>query len=356
MVKKYLLLFLILSLTTLVFIFQTPNFDNAVIYAKTSLHSAVSQIKISAIFQSESNITNSLKLLDALEVLSSRNKSRNVYYFIETSKTGLFKPRQICAVESTAKIHPNSDVYFLVVQPPGDINLDLNYALQLALRHYKNIQVLSLELTSLFNNSPLQEWYASGVLNKSSYPLHHTSDVIRIFIIWKFGGTYLDLDFVVKSSLNNLKNFLCPQPGDMANGALGFEINHKLTSLFVKEIATSFDPYSWVHNGPHLLLRVLNRYCGSANQQNKTIAEQPCGNYTILLTTTFYVINYPSWELFFDENCSLDVLKRTNISLAVHMWNKMSENAKIFIGSQQAYGLLAKEYCPRTYWSCDDVF
>ena len=37
----------------------------------------------------------------------------------------------------------------------------------------------------------------SGILEKSSWPSVHTSDALRLLLIYEFGGMYLDLDFVI---------------------------------------------------------------------------------------------------------------------------------------------------------------
>jgi lactosylceramide 4-alpha-galactosyltransferase len=70
----------------------------------------------------------------------------------------------------------------------------------------------------------------------------------------------------------------------------------------------------------------------------------------------FFIIDYKSWKLFFDESRSNEVLKKVEGSYDVHEWNKMSSQEKIIMGSKQAYGLLAEKYCPVVYWNCGPVF
>nr|CAD7411140.1 unnamed protein product [Timema cristinae] len=45
--------------------------------------------------------------------------------------------------------------------------------------------------------TPLEDWYKEGALKKSRWPMSHSSDVLRFITLWKYGGTYLDLDVVV---------------------------------------------------------------------------------------------------------------------------------------------------------------
>jgi lactosylceramide 4-alpha-galactosyltransferase len=70
----------------------------------------------------------------------------------------------------------------------------------------------------------------------------------------------------------------------------------------------------------------------------------------------FYAISYPFWTLLFDEAWSKATLKTVEGSFGVHMWNKMSSETTVTVGSQQAYGLLAQKHCPRVYSNCGPVF
>jgi hypothetical protein len=97
----------------------------------------------------------------------------------------------------------------------------------------------------------------------------------------------------------------------------------------------------------------MTRYCKIAV---KRMTKELCRGITLLPTSTFYPIPYTAWERYFDENNSTNTMQLLNNSPAVHVWNKLSEKGIIYLNSQQPYGLLAKEYCPRTYWSCDTKF
>jgi mannosyltransferase OCH1-like enzyme len=36
-----------------------------------------------------------------------------------------------------------------------------------------------------------------AAIKSSSTPVEHASDVLRFLSLWKYGGTYLDMDFVI---------------------------------------------------------------------------------------------------------------------------------------------------------------
>jgi len=81
-----------------------------------------------------------------------------------------------------------------------------------------------------------------------------------------------------------------------------------------------------------------------------------CSGIAVLPPSVFFSIDYRSWKLFFDESRRDEALKKVEGSYGVHLWNKMSSQEKIIVGSKQAYGLLAEKYCPRVYWNCGPVF
>ena len=87
----------------------------------------------------------------------------------------------------------------------------------------------------------------------------------------------------------------------------------------------------------------------------KTTRENFSG-IAVLPPSVFFRINYKSWELLFDESRSDEGLKMVEGSYGVHIWNKMSSQEKITVGSKHAYGLLAHEFCPRVYRNCGRVF
>lgn len=110
----------------------------------------------------------------------------------------VFTPRQACAVESAAKANPNSEVNVLFLSPIKlkESSNTKNVAVQ-ALLTYPNIRFKHVNLERYVKNTPLEVWCKSEPLKKSLWPTSHASDVMRYLTLWKYSGTYLDLDVVV---------------------------------------------------------------------------------------------------------------------------------------------------------------
>ncbi|KAG8306134.1 hypothetical protein J6590_055107 [Homalodisca vitripennis] len=136
---------------------------------------------------------------NTLEQFSPPVASDKGIFFLETSchsEPGIhLTPRQACAVESAAKMNPTMDVYVLFPSPVVD-NISHPSHLQ-ELLSYTNVRLRHLPMDLYFQDSPLAEWYSSGILRTSRWPRSHASDILRYLTLWKFGGIYLDLDVVV---------------------------------------------------------------------------------------------------------------------------------------------------------------
>lgn len=131
-------------------------------------------------------------------------------FFLETScatpaSTINLNARQLCAVESAAKNSPNWNVYVLFAANVGFLNdtSSLEYKmLDAVLSSYANIKFLRLNITHYADGTPLSDWMREGKMFDSDYINSHLSDVLRYLTLYKYGGTYLDLDVVVLKNLD----------------------------------------------------------------------------------------------------------------------------------------------------------
>jgi hypothetical protein len=128
--------------------------------------------------------------------------------FIETScvlndsvtgkQSGLaINQRQACAVASAANTNPDTKVYLLytcsIVGSLGDSPEYVKMMLS-----YPNVRVWKLVISDYIKGTPLETWDVMGKIRSSRWPLSHASDILRFITLWKYGGTYLDMDFVIQ--------------------------------------------------------------------------------------------------------------------------------------------------------------
>jgi mannosyltransferase OCH1-like enzyme len=96
----------------------------------------------------------------------------------------------------------------------------------------------------------------------------HQADILRMFLINKFGGVYMDVDFefisgLTKFELEKYKAFFCTHYGDVdtyPNGIFGMEANHPISNFLLKDAIESFPKRYWY--GPSWLGQSIKEYFG----------------------------------------------------------------------------------------------
>lgn len=130
--------------------------------------------------------------------LNPSEVTKNSIFFIETScnhENGInLNLRQGCAIESAAYLNPNTKVFVLFVAP-SFINNGSEVINRLNI--YTNIHLRHINFIKYTHKTPLQDFVASNTIFTSHWPVSHASDLLRFLTLWKFGGTYLDLDVVL---------------------------------------------------------------------------------------------------------------------------------------------------------------
>lgn len=104
--------------------------------------------------------------------------------------------RQACVIESAAKMNPEYKVYLLYSCPiNGKLEDSSEHVLQIFA--YPNVRLWRLDMTRYFSKTPLEKWDFGAAMASSSWPTEHSSDILRLLTLWKYGGTYLDLDVII---------------------------------------------------------------------------------------------------------------------------------------------------------------
>ena len=78
---------------------------------------------------------------------------------------------------------------------------------------YENIHIKFLNIYEFSKGTILENLIASDAILKSKFSIEHMADVMRVLILSKYSGTYLDLDIfsIVPLSVINRVNFACPE-------------------------------------------------------------------------------------------------------------------------------------------------
>ena len=97
-------------------------------------------------------------------------------------------------------------------------------------KRYENIAFKTFPVKDLVSETPLLELWENPKLNRSQYYLSHLSDVVRIALLMKFGGTYMDTDIVTLHEFpQGRNNWVALEEKGSINGAiLKFQKGHEI--------------------------------------------------------------------------------------------------------------------------------
>ncbi|GFP97393.1 lactosylceramide 4-alpha-galactosyltransferase [Phtheirospermum japonicum] len=257
-----------------------------------------------------------------------------------SSSVESFGEREIFAVKSLFKSHPNGSCLII-----ASSSLDSRNGTQILgplLKKGFKVTAISPDFNYLFKGTPAEEWYNQlmrGNVNPGEVSLgQNLSNLLRLGLLYKFGGIYLDTDVIVLKNLGGLKNAIGAQTIDLKtknwsrlnNAVMIFDEAHPLLFKFIQEFALTFDGNKWGHNGPYLVSRVVARVNG-----------RPGYSFTILPPMAFYPVDWSRIGSLFEGPKSLSHSKwllaklkqiRSN-SFAVHLWNKQSRGFEVEKGS-----------------------
>lgn len=286
---------------------------------------------------------------------------KNIFFILTTltnDGTIQLTPRQACAIESAARANPDWKVFPLFVFAKW-FNISSDPFIP-SLLQFCNIRMRHVNLDTFAVGSPVEKLFADGALGKSSFIVEHTADVLRLLTLYKYGGTYLDTDVVVRRTLNMLQpNYLGSEgSGYVANGVINLEASgygHEFAESCLNDLALNFDGTQWAANGPFMVTRNLRKFCNvtDVSQMNR---QQCGGQLTVYPPDVFYRIRYPRHDWFFYPERSEVVMNSIKNDVLVHMWNKATSGIQLKITSTAAYIQLAQQFCPNVVMNVKENF
>jgi lactosylceramide 4-alpha-galactosyltransferase len=279
-------------------------------------------------------------------------------FFVDTNESTenvTISFRQACAIESAALANVEPKIFLIFTSEKRFKNLEITENLKYLLS-LPNLNINFVDLKSFSVGTPMENFIVSGALEKSKFRQSHTSDIMRMLLLWKFGGTYLDTDMIVRKKIDSVQsNFACAESEEYMNGAIinfDLKIGKKLIEIFIEDLIANFSGTEYSQNGPFLVTRVLKKLCNT-----KIISGmKECQGFHVLPKEKCYPIEWRHWEKLMNENDADSVMEKVNDSIVVHFWNKFSKNIKLRNNSKAPYIQLAKEFCPKTLNAVKEYF
>ncbi|KAL6991031.1 lactosylceramide 4-alpha-galactosyltransferase [Sarracenia purpurea var. burkii] len=268
------------------------------------------------------------------------SSSCKVQFFMTwISSLNSFRDRELFTVESLFKSHPNGCLVIVSnsMDSVGGIQV-LNPFLDKGFR----VIAISPDFDYLFKNTVAESWFnrlRNGDVDPGEVSLgQNLSNLLRLALLYKFGGIYIDTDVIILKSLSKLRNVIGAQTVDLETGnwsrlnnaVMIFDKGHPLLYKFIEEFALTFNGNKWGHNGPYLVSRVVSRVKGRIGL-----------DFNVLQPMAFYPVDWSRIRGLFrgprNETHSrwlrgkLDHIRSQ--SYAVHLWNRQSRRIKMEEGS-----------------------
>ncbi|XP_010245178.1 PREDICTED: lactosylceramide 4-alpha-galactosyltransferase-like [Nelumbo nucifera] len=261
-----------------------------------------------------------------------------------------FSQREFFALESLFKAHPHGCL--LILSGSMDSRHGTHILKPLQDRGYRVVAVTP-DLPYLFKNTSARAWFdemKKGTRDPGKIPVaQNLSNLLRLAVLYKYGGVYMDTDFIVLKKLSGLRNSIGAQSintergswNRLNNAVLIFDKNHPLLLNFIDEFYLNFDGNKWGHNGPYLVSRVVERV-----ERNPGYC-----NFTVLPPVAFYPVGWNWIAGFFRQPRNPEMRRWVSAKLrqlsgeayGIHLWNRQTGRLRIEEGS--IIGRLISDHC-----------
>ncbi|GBG86496.1 hypothetical protein CBR_g41490 [Chara braunii] len=310
------------------------------------------------------------------ESVSTSGTPKNVFFFHMYEEVQSY--RRLCSIESFLRKNPDYTVY--IYAPVLSF-----FTSTWSERGNPRVRLVKLDYEEIFRGTPFEQWYASGEYEKSRWVKMNLGNACRLAVLWKKGGTYLDLDVI---SLN-------PQPEGLEK-AVAAEHVSSINCAFLrypakdgflwecmKDFVKNWNGMKWGIQGPQLTSRVYFRFCQDvlatqswlntaeglkiSKKSRRTfmqrmddlpperlspdyVAPSFCRNYVVLEEDSVYPIHFRrhnavlyNWK----DQCNT-VTKMAKRSFLFHYWDHFFPDA-IRFGNDSLMVKLMTETCPNTF-------
>jgi lactosylceramide 4-alpha-galactosyltransferase len=250
-----------------------------------------------------------------------------------------FGARELFIIESLFKWH--RDACLLIISTTMDSPKGVGL-LRPFLDNGFRVTALTPDYEYLVSDTPAEIWFSrlrKGAVDPGDVSIgQNLSNLLRLLVLYKYGGIYIDTDVIVLKSFYGLRNCIGAQTIDamthqwsrLNNAVMVFDKKHPLLLEFIREFVSTFDGSKWGHNGPYLVSRVVRRVAGITSYD--VVVLPPIAFYPLDWSRIGYLFRRPT-----DETRSQWMQEKLHwiekSSFAVHLWNRESRGMRVERGS-----------------------
>ncbi|OWM81717.1 lactosylceramide 4-alpha-galactosyltransferase-like [Punica granatum] len=277
-----------------------------------------------------------------------------------------FGPREFLSIDSLFKAHPSGCL--LIISSSMDSIHGLRILKPLIRKGFRMLSVTP-DLLFLVENTPARAWFKGrkdgkrdpGVISLGQ----NLSNLMRLAFLDRYGGAYMDTDFIVLRKFDGFRNTIGAQTMEVVssngttshltlnNAVLVFGPEQPLVYKFLEEFASTFNGSKWGFKGTSLgdwdcqeawiEARTGHRpYRRGQLHGSATVSVLSSDNYTVLPPEAFYPVDWNRIRKLFRRPRSKSeaqwvkdqVVRLSRIAYGVvHLWNRRSRRLRIEEGS-----------------------
>jgi hypothetical protein len=276
-------------------------------------------------------------------LIFSTSKRSSLHISALTYVSGRFNWRHWRSIESIFHHHPTAEVNVYSNTLPKnffDILTETGYS----------IKVRRYDLEEMLVGTPAQV-FRKRLKEARQGPFWYTnvSNLLRMLLLYKYGGFYMDTDVIIVRPLHSLKvNVLGQQDSLAINGALMyFEKENPYIEACIREFVEHYNGRVWGRNGPQLLTRVYN----SSSWSNEAVY--------IVESELFYMYHWTKVNQCFSETAGVHYEARLKDlktkALAVHLNSKLTGDKGVKQNKSLKDGTICKQLLNVYCVLCDKI-
>uniref|UniRef100_A0A0P4WMI3 Alpha 1,4-glycosyltransferase domain-containing protein n=1 Tax=Scylla olivacea TaxID=85551 RepID=A0A0P4WMI3_SCYOL len=255
--------------------------------------------------------------------------------------------RSWCGLESWALQNRRSGVWLVMLGTAVDSTDGLLLALK---QTYPNLHVVTVDLEWLFRDLPTNNLFSSGQWVDSTWPAKSLSNMVRLAVVWHYGGFYADFDTVCLRPTEHLRNVVGSQSAEYVNNAIfHFDRHHPFVHQNMERQNMNFNGALLNVNGVNIMSNTAKMACNTTNFDELVAKGRGlCQGFRVLPQSAFYPVSWENWRDIFRSGAGPNLMKELNSSFVLHAWNVFSAANPVRVGTRTLYDLVSSAYCPIT--------
>lgn len=137
-------------------------------------------------------------------------------FFIQIFSNECFHFRQACAIESAALQNPDRQIYVIFIAPVGFAKNETEVPPVIKiLQSYSNVNLRNLNISRFIDDPVVADWvFNDRRIFRGPFKPVQMSNLIRILLLYRYGGNYMDVDFVMQQPFeSDESNFMAAEDG-----------------------------------------------------------------------------------------------------------------------------------------------